>query len=185
MKSAHQAVHFKKLPKTYSALVGLHMPRPIRDKTSYDSTMEMIDALAGSELNEDQEDYLDLLGQIVETYEKENLKPYPKLSGLAALRYLLSENKMSGDDLAVLLGIDRSNAYKILKGTRNLTAAHICKLGQRFRVSSDLFLTIDGIMFGEQARREGRAVSLPQVKRRFSKWLRRPKAPGTGSEKSA
>jgi antitoxin component HigA of HigAB toxin-antitoxin module len=36
--------------------------------------------------------------------------------------------------------VDRSIAYRILKGARNLTAEHIKKLSGRFAVSADLFL---------------------------------------------
>ncbi len=35
--------------------------------------------------------------------------------------------------------VDRSIAYRILKGTRNPTADHIKKLSVRFAVSGDLF----------------------------------------------
>jgi len=36
--------------------------------------------------------------------------------------------------------LNRSIAYRILKGARNLTADHIKKLAARFAVSADLFL---------------------------------------------
>jgi HTH-type transcriptional regulator/antitoxin HigA len=135
-----QAANPEKLPKTFLNLVALHVPRPIHDKVSYENTVELIDALAGGKLNEDQNDYLDVLSQLVESYEEENLKSFPKISGLGALKFLLSENEMGGDDLAKLLGIDRSVAYKILKGARGLTVEHIRKLCERFQVSADLFL---------------------------------------------
>jgi antitoxin component HigA of HigAB toxin-antitoxin module len=46
----------------------------------------------------------------------------------------------SEEDLAKLLKIDRSVAYKILKGTRNLTTEHIRRLCDRFSVRPDLFI---------------------------------------------
>jgi len=129
-----------KPPARYADLVALHMPRPIHDRVAYDNTVEVIDTLAGHTLNADQEDFLELLSQLVETYESEHLKPYPKVKGIAALQFLLSENDLTGDDLAKLLGVDRSTAYKVLKGTRNLTTEHLRLLALRFSVSSDLFL---------------------------------------------
>ncbi len=47
---------------------------------------------------------------------------------------------MTGEDLAALLGIDRSQAFKILKGTRSLTVEHIRKLSERFQTGADIFV---------------------------------------------
>ena len=128
------------LPVCYAELVALHMPRPIRDRVAYDNTVEVIDALAGHKLNADQEDYLQLLSQLVETYEADHLKPRIKVKGVAALQFLMKENQLTGDDLANMLGVDRSTAYKLLKGGRNLTTEHIRILGDRFKVSAALFI---------------------------------------------
>jgi len=129
-----------KLPTRYADLVALHMPRPIHDRVAYDNTVEVIDALAGRKLNADQEDYLELLSQLVETYEAAYLTPFPKVKGMDALKFLLSENQLTGDDLAKLLSVDRSTAYKILKGTRNLTTEHIRCLCERFNVGPELLI---------------------------------------------
>jgi HTH-type transcriptional regulator/antitoxin HigA len=128
------------LPKTYTDLVAVLVPRPIHDKISYDNTVAMIDALAGKDLNRDQEDYLEILSQLVEVYEEAHLKPYPRASGIKLLKYLLEENSMNGDDLAGLLEIDRSVAYKILKSTRSLTTGHIRRICGRFAIGADALL---------------------------------------------
>jgi HTH-type transcriptional regulator / antitoxin HigA len=130
----------KKLPKTYSDLVALHVPRPIHDLVSYENTVQMVDALAGLPLNRDQEDYLEILSQQIEAFEAANLKAPKSVVGLELVRMLLDENGLTGDDLADLLGIDRSAAYKILKGGRNLTAEHVRRLADRFAISSDAIL---------------------------------------------
>ena len=129
------------LPKTYGELVALHVPRPINDKVSYENTVEIVDALAGHALNRDQEDYLEILSDLIESYEEENLPSLPKITGSKMLRFLMEENGMTGDDLAKLLKVDRSVAYKILKGTRNLTTDHIRRLCERFSVRADLFIS--------------------------------------------
>lgn len=129
-----------KLPTRYADLVALHMPRPIHDRVAYDNTVEVIDALAGHKLNADREDYLELLSQLVETYEAAHLAPYPKVKGIEALKFLLSENQLTGDDLAKLLSVDRSTAYKILKGTRNLTTEHMVILGGHFHLDAGVFI---------------------------------------------
>lgn len=130
----------RRLPAGYADLVALHMPRPIHDRVAYDNTIEVIDAMAGHKLNADQEDYLELLSQLVEAYETEHLGPPPKLTGPDALKFLLKENQLTGDDLARLLEVDRSTAYKLIKGTRQLTLEHVRRLSERFKVGAELFL---------------------------------------------
>lgn len=140
MNSVMKMARVGSLPKTYADLVALHPPRRISDKVAYENTLEIVDALAGHALNHDQEDYLEILGDLIETYEEENLPALPKVSGHKLLQFLLEENDLTGDDLAKLLKVDRSAAYKILKGTRNLTTDHIRRLGDRFSVRADLFI---------------------------------------------
>jgi len=134
------AYNFARLPRTYSGLVALHMPRPIHDKVAYDNAVEIIHALTGHKLNYDQDDYLTIMAKLVEDYENENV-PQPKsIKGIKAVEFLLEENGLTAADLGDLIGVNRSVAYRILKGGRNLTADHIKKLAARFAVSSDLFL---------------------------------------------
>lgn len=140
MNSVLKLARSGSLPKTYEALVALHPPRPISDKVVYENTREIVDALAGHPLNHDQEDYLEILGDLIAAYEEANLPALPKVSGHQLLQFLLEENDLTGDDLAKLLKVDRSVAYKILKGTRNLTTDHIRRLADRFSVRADLFI---------------------------------------------
>jgi HTH-type transcriptional regulator/antitoxin HigA len=131
---------FERLPTTFDGLIKLHPPRPIHDEVSYRNTVEIVDALAGHALNADQEDYLLLLSGLVERYEADTLPRRRRVSGLELLRYLLDENKLSGDDLAKIIDVDRSVAYRILKGERGLTTEHIKALCRRFGVPADLFI---------------------------------------------
>ena len=133
-------VTFSRLPKTYSGLVALHLPRPIHDQVAYDNAVEVVHVLAGHKLNHDQDDYLAIMAKLVEDYESENL-PEPKpVKCIEALKFLLEENNLTADDLGEIIGVNRSIAYRILKGARNLTADHVKKLATRFAVSADLLL---------------------------------------------
>lgn len=133
-------VSLKFLPATYAGLIAFHAPRPIHDEIGCQNTVEIVDALAGHQLTGDQEDYLQLLSQTIEAYEAEVAPKAKIIPGADSLQFLLAENELNGDDLAALLGIDRSAAFKILKGSRALTLTHVRKLAERFRVSADLFL---------------------------------------------
>lgn len=44
---------FSALPKTYAKLCMMHMPRTIHDTIELDATTEIIDLMAGHELNTD------------------------------------------------------------------------------------------------------------------------------------
>jgi len=142
MKSTTEArpITAARLPKTYAALIVWHVPRTLRDKADYENAVEIVDQLAGHELNADQDDYLDLLSDPVLAYEEHHAKPLHRISGLEALRFILAENELTGDDLVKVLKVERSVADSILKGSRNLTADHTRALSRRFSVSSDLFL---------------------------------------------
>ena len=133
-------VSFSRLPTTFDGLVKFHPPRPIHDRTGYDNTVEIVDALAGQPLNPDQEDYLVLLSTLIERYDADHVEKLPASSGLDLLKYLLEEHHLGGDALAKILEVDRSIAYRILKGERRLTATHVKTLGTHFCVPADLFL---------------------------------------------
>lgn len=132
---------FAELPATYEGLCAIYLPRPIHDQVGYETAEEMIDALAGHALNPAQADYLAIISDMVEAYENATLPPEPKPDPIALLKYLMEEHEMNGDALAGVLGVDRSVAYRILKGERKLTASHVKALAARFSVSPALFLS--------------------------------------------
>ncbi len=139
MKTAKD-LNFQSLPTKYQELIAFHAPRVIHDAVDYENTTAIIDAMAGHKLTRDQDDYLELLSQIVEAYEDEQITEPKPAEPAETLRFLLRESNLTGDNLAELLDVDRSQAFKILKGTRALTAQHIKKVAERFHVSADLFM---------------------------------------------
>jgi HTH-type transcriptional regulator/antitoxin HigA len=50
------------------------------------------------------------------------------------------ENSLGGDDLAKIIEVDRSVAFRILKGEQGLTTNHIKALCERFGVPADVFI---------------------------------------------
>lgn len=131
---------FAELPVTYEGLCAITLPRPIHDRIGYEEAEEMIDALAGHALNPAQDDYLAIISDMVEAYEKATLPPEPKSDPISLIKFLMEEHEMSGEALAKVLGVDRSVAYRILKGERKLTAAHVKALATRFSLSAAAFL---------------------------------------------
>jgi len=134
-------MRYEDVPKTYDQLLAMHPLRPIHNDVELAHATEMIDILAGHDLNVDQADYLDVLSTLVEVYENtHDLIDAPAICGLDALRALLNDHGMSATDLARLLGVHRSMGSKLLKGERALTTRHLKMLSERFKVSVDLFL---------------------------------------------
>jgi len=130
----------KTLPKTFAGLAEALVPL-VRDEASHEEALPMLDRLAVTPLNSEQQQYLEVLTDQVERYEEEHGPQMPKrMSGLQALKYILEEAGMTGDDLARLLRLHRSAAFRLLAGERALTVAHIRRLCDYFRVSADLFV---------------------------------------------
>lgn len=131
---------FARLPKTYMGLVSILPPRPIHDDVDLANTSEMIDRLAGFDLNEDQEDYLEALSTFVEAYEAERFPSREsEISAIDALKMLLAEQGMTASDFGRLLG-NRTLGAAILSGRRSLSKAHIKILAEHFKVEPGMFL---------------------------------------------
>ncbi len=140
MKTATR-LNFAGMPKSYTGLCQILTPRPIHDKVDFENVTEITDAMAGHKLTADQEDYFDLLCQLIENYEKEHGQLIaPKVTGLEMLQHLLDAHDMSAADLARLLEVHRTLGAMILRGERKLTLNHVRTLSRRFNVSGDLFL---------------------------------------------
>src|SRR5215467_5940879 len=84
---------YEAIPTTYEQLVAMHSLRPIHNEAELDHATEIIDILAGHELNTDQADYLDVLSTLVEAYENaHDALDDPAIGGLDALRAMLAEH---------------------------------------------------------------------------------------------
>ena len=124
----------------YGELVKMLPPRPIHDDVDLTNATEMIDRLAGFDLNADQEDYLEALSTFVEAYEAERFPmDDSRIAPLDILKALLAEHGMTASDLGRLLG-NRTLGAAILAGRRSFSKAHIKKLAEHFKVEPGLFL---------------------------------------------
>jgi HTH-type transcriptional regulator/antitoxin HigA len=128
------------IPATYAELVGLFMPRPLHDKVDHESALAVLDAMAGFEMNGDQEDYFDAIATFVEKYEaRHHAIGGDAMTPVDLLRSLMDEHGMSESDLGRLLG-DRSLGHRILSGERELSKAHIRTLAKHFGLNAGALL---------------------------------------------
>ena len=123
------------IPATYADLVDLFMPRPLHDEVDYRNALAVLDAMAGFEMNADQEDYFEAIATFVEKYEARcHALGEEKMTPVELLRSLVEEHGMSESDLGRLLG-DRSLGHRLLTGERELSKAHIRVLAEHFSLN--------------------------------------------------
>jgi HTH-type transcriptional regulator / antitoxin HigA len=129
------------IPKTYRELCQIYLPRPIHDEAENTEATAMMLALAVfTRLNAEQRDYLDVLTEFVDEFDRRKKTQWPKISAADMLKHLLEERGMSAADLSRILDTSRNLGAMILRGERRLTLNHVRTLARHFGVSADLFL---------------------------------------------
>jgi HTH-type transcriptional regulator/antitoxin HigA len=115
--------------------------RPIRSEAELDRAITMIDALLDqANRNADEEDYLDVLSDLVEKYEDEH-DPMPPVSGSEMLRFLIESQGTTQAKVAAETHIAESTISAVLAGKRELNRKHIEVLARHFHVSPAVFLS--------------------------------------------
>ena len=93
------------IPDSYAKLVGLFMPRPLHDEVDYRNALAVLDAMAGFDMNTDQEDYFEAITTFVEKHEaKHHAIGNAGMTPVDLIRSLMDEHGMSESDLGRLLG---------------------------------------------------------------------------------
>lgn len=85
-----------------------------------------------------EEEYLQALADLVETYENAHVA-IPTVTGVDALRYLMEENGLAQADLAPLFG-SRSIISEVLASKRRLALSHITRLAEYFGLPAQVFI---------------------------------------------
>jgi HTH-type transcriptional regulator / antitoxin HigA len=133
------AARHGKAKDAYFELVLRFPLRPIRSEKELDAAVKMVDSLLDRrDLAPEEEDYLEVLGDLVEQYESE-AHPMPPVSDVKMLRHLIEAKGVSQTELSEATGIANSTISEVLKGKRSLNRTHIGKLTRYFGVSPDVF----------------------------------------------
>ncbi|MEA5599201.1 transcriptional regulator [Rivularia sp. UHCC 0363] len=122
----------------YTNLLISFPPRPIKTEEDLEKIQEIVDNLLDKrELTEDEEDYLHLLGILIEEYEeKQDL--VPDIYGVELLKALIVESNLKQKDLIPIFKTE-SIVSDILKGKRKMTVEHIQKSAELFHLSPAVF----------------------------------------------
>lgn len=149
----------------YRALVDAFPLVPIKSKTHLKAAQEVLDGLLCRELDASEEDYLEVLTQLVAHYENEHeqISP-PTLAGL--LNFLMDARQVTAIDVAKSTGIAESTLSQIRSGKRSCSKANCALLADYFKISALAFLEAT---VPETHKRNGsstRAKSKPKPRRR-------------------
>ncbi len=134
------AKHGGKTKDPYLALVGRFPLRPIRSNKELDAAVQMVDSLLDrKKLSSEEEDYLEVLGDLIERYETEE-HPVAPVSDAQMLRHLIEAKGVSQTQVSSATGgIADSTISEVLKEKRSLNRNHIGSLARYFNVSPNVF----------------------------------------------
>jgi HTH-type transcriptional regulator/antitoxin HigA len=133
------ATRSEKAKDPYFDLVLKFPLRPIRSDKELDAAVKMVDSLLDrKKLKPAEEDYLEVLGNLIEQYESE-AHPIAPVSDVEMLRHLIEAKGVSQTEVSKATKIADSTISEVLKGKRSLNRNHIGKLARYFGVSPDVF----------------------------------------------
>ena len=113
--------------------------RPIRSDRELAEAVKVIDSLLSRpSLIPEEEDYLDVLGDLVKRYESD-IHPIAHVSDAEMLNHLIEAKGVSQTEVSESTGIAISTISEILGGKRTLNRTHIGKLARYFKVSPEVF----------------------------------------------
>jgi HTH-type transcriptional regulator/antitoxin HigA len=128
-------------PDVYLELVRRFPLRPIRCDEELDRAIAVVNALLDQDaLSLDEEDYLDVLGDLVKKYETEH-HPVRPVSDAEMLRHLIEARETTQAQVAEETGIAESTISEILSGKRGMNRRHIETLARHFKVKPSVFIS--------------------------------------------
>jgi HTH-type transcriptional regulator/antitoxin HigA len=132
---------YRKTEDRYLELVRRFPLRPLRTDADLDAAVAVIDSLLDRpKLSPPEQDYLDVLGDLVEAYETETV-PMRPVGDADLLRFLIEQNRTTQSAVADGAGIAESTISEVLAGKRKLNRNQIAKLARFFHVEPGAFLS--------------------------------------------
>ena len=118
----------------YLELITEFPPRPIANQDELLAVQTRINTiLDGRPLNQDDREYLKVMGMLIYDYEEEH-EPIPKLSHAELIQSLMDESELELQDAISLFGTE-SNLRSVLANERELTTGEISQIAQKFHLS--------------------------------------------------
>ena len=133
-------IRFSDMATDYSGLVAFYPPRPLHDAVDERNVEEIVMALAGHELTPDQEDYLNLLSDLLLKYQNERRVDRKRRGIHERLKYLMEQSEMTPAQLAKILGCSQPLVSLLLAGKRSLSKQNISRLARWFKIDASYLL---------------------------------------------
>lgn len=115
--------------------------RPLRSDEELDQAIEVVNGLIDRDkLTPEEDDYLDVLGDLIRKYETEH-HPMPPVSDADMLRFLIESRQATLSKVAAESGIAVSTISEILAGKRTLNRRHIEAFARYFHVEPSVFMS--------------------------------------------
>jgi HTH-type transcriptional regulator/antitoxin HigA len=130
----------QKTTNRYFELVEELPLRVIRNDKDLKRAHKMLNRLLDAgKLTREEQDYFDVLAQLIETYEDEHVE-IPDVSDVEMLSFLIEQKGVKQKDVAAGTAIPISTISELLSGKRRFNKAHIEKLAGYFNVSPAVFI---------------------------------------------
>ncbi len=130
---------YGKTEDRYLDLVRRFPLRPLRTEAELDAAIAVIDGLLDRPtLTAPEQDYLDVLSDLVEATEAE-LVPMEPVGDAELLRFLIEQKGVTQAGVAAGAGIAESTISEVLGGKRKLNRTQIAKLARYFHVEAGVF----------------------------------------------
>lgn len=127
------------LPEGYRKLMFQFALRPIQSDADLDRAIAVVDSLLDrDDLDAGEQDYLDVLSDLVERYEDQT-DPPRDVSDAEMLRFLMEQRAVKQVELSRVTAIAESTISAVLTGKRTLNRSQIGKVASYFHVSPGVF----------------------------------------------
>ena len=126
--------------RDYEKLLIEYLPKVISNKVENERALNIAETLSNkSDLTPEEEQLLDLLVALIETFENKQYTFENNSTPLSRLIFLVEANNLRQVDLLDIFG-SKGIASEVFNGKRQISKTHAIKLGERFNVDAALFL---------------------------------------------
>jgi HTH-type transcriptional regulator/antitoxin HigA len=134
-------------PDNYMELIQEFPLTHIKNDAHLKRAVEVIDTLVEAKLSHGQQEYLDVLTDLVESYEQKNVH-IPDATEADVLQALMVSHRLSQSALAIGVGISQSTIFSVVRGVRSLTRQQVDVLAKHSHVSPAVFFPAQGSCAG-------------------------------------
>jgi HTH-type transcriptional regulator/antitoxin HigA len=111
--------------------------RPIKTEKDYEEALERLEVIFDSKSGSIQGDELEILGILIDQYEKEHF-PIEMPDPIEAIKFRMEQLEYSQTDLANLVG--KSHASEVLNKKRKLSLGMIRQLHERLNIPTNVLI---------------------------------------------